>query len=646
MPFGTITSTFNTFGSISGGVGANVPGTLSGSVGVPGPAGAPGVGVPAGGLTGQILLKASDLSYDTVWADNSAETLTATVRNETGATLSKGTVVYISGAAGNKALVSKASAASESSSSKTFAILAQDIPNNQNGTAVTVGLLRGINTLAFTPGANLWLSTTAGEITQTVPVSPNHAVFLGNAVRIHATQGEIEVRIQNGLELGELHDVLITAPTNGQVLKYDAAQSLWVNGTDVGGVAWGGITGVLSSQTDLWNALGSKYDASNPAGYITASALAPYLLSSTAASTYFTIAAAAGKADLASPVFTGDPRAPTPATADNDTSIATTAFVKAQGYLTSAPVTSVAGKTGAVSLVVGDVSGAAPLASPALSGTPTSTTATPGTSTTQIATTAFVTTADNLKANLSGATFTGKVNTVSTAGSAGFSLGAGVAPTAPSAGDLWTSANSDTLRYRGPLTNLTFDVATRNSTNVFSAPNTIDTTSASTALRVTQKGTGNALVVEDATNPDATAFIIDQHGKVGIGVAPDVNAALKVDTNGIMFGDGTTQTTAAAPFIYFAPNNEASLQNPVSRAVIAPSQIFVEDSLSLTSVGISANGVRFADNTVQTTAAVSGIPDAPSDGQYYVRRDGAWVALAQTYAYDTNNNPISVFYNP
>src|SRR6185369_5064365 len=40
-----------------------------------------------------------------------------------------------------------------------------------------------------------------------------------------------------------------------------------------------------------------------------------------------------GAAPLASPVFTGDPQAPTPATADNDTSIATTAFVKAQGYL-------------------------------------------------------------------------------------------------------------------------------------------------------------------------------------------------------------------------------------------------------------------------------------------------------------------------
>jgi Collagen triple helix repeat (20 copies) len=35
------------------------------------------------------------------------------------------------------------------------------------------------------------------------------------------------------------------------------------------------------------------------------------------------------KAPLASPTFTGDPQAPTPATADNDTSIATTAYVKA-----------------------------------------------------------------------------------------------------------------------------------------------------------------------------------------------------------------------------------------------------------------------------------------------------------------------------
>jgi hypothetical protein len=80
-----------------------------------------------------------------------------------------------------------------------------------------------------------------------------------------------------------------------------------------------------------------------------------------------TIADVTGGAPLASPTFTGDPKAPTPATSDNDTSIATTAFVKAQAY--------------------------APLLSPALTGTPTAPTAAAGTSTTQLATTAFVTAA-------------------------------------------------------------------------------------------------------------------------------------------------------------------------------------------------------------------------------------------------------------
>src|SRR5574343_304031 len=35
-----------------------------------------------------------------------------------------------------------------------------------------------------------------------------------------------------------------------------------------GGASWGSITGTLSSQTDLQTALNLKYDASNPAGYI------------------------------------------------------------------------------------------------------------------------------------------------------------------------------------------------------------------------------------------------------------------------------------------------------------------------------------------------------------------------------------------
>ena len=101
------------------------------------------------------------------------------------------------------------------------------------------------------------------------------------------------------------------------------------------------------------------------------------------------------RATLASPAFTGTPTAPTPTTGDNSTSIATTAFVKAQGYLTSNAVSTVFGRSGAVvansgDYSVGQVTGAAPLNSPAFTGSPTAPTPATADNSTAVATTAFV----------------------------------------------------------------------------------------------------------------------------------------------------------------------------------------------------------------------------------------------------------------
>ena len=101
------------------------------------------------------------------------------------------------------------------------------------------------------------------------------------------------------------------------------------------------------------------------------------------------------------------------------------------------------------------------------------------------------------------------------------------------------------MTYKNGQGNIVYGAGT-NVSNNFGSPQTIDTTNNTfAALRVTQKGTANAIEVEDSTTPDATRFVVDAFGKVGIGVAPDATAALKVDSNGIMFGDSTTQTTAA-----------------------------------------------------------------------------------------------------
>lgn len=83
------------------------------------------------------------------------------------------------------------------------------------------------------------------------------------------------------------------------------------------------------------------------------------------------------KAPLASPALTGSPTAPTQTALDDTTKVATTAYTDtAVGVETSARTTAVALK--------------APLASPTLTGTPAAPTASLGTNTTQLATTAFV----------------------------------------------------------------------------------------------------------------------------------------------------------------------------------------------------------------------------------------------------------------
>jgi hypothetical protein len=159
-----------------------------------------------------------------------ASTLVREVKNMTGATLTKGTVVYISGANGNKILVSKAQASSESLSSRTFGLLQSDILNNGVGNCVIVGDLNGLDTSSFTEGAQLYLSpTTAGAYTTTKPSAPDHLVYIGKITRSHPTQGQIEVQIQNGYELQELHNVAINGVTNNQLLSYDSSTSLWKN---------------------------------------------------------------------------------------------------------------------------------------------------------------------------------------------------------------------------------------------------------------------------------------------------------------------------------------------------------------------------------------------------------------------------------
>ena len=159
-----------------------------------------------------------------------AQNLVTEVYNNSGATIPKGTVVYINGGQGNLPTITLAQANNEVNSNQTIGLVRADITNMNNGYVTVAGTLIDLNTNGFSAGTTLYLSpTVAGGYTSTKPTAPNHIVYVGVVVRAHPTQGVIEVKIQNTQELNESADVLITTPTNGQILQYNGTTSLWNN---------------------------------------------------------------------------------------------------------------------------------------------------------------------------------------------------------------------------------------------------------------------------------------------------------------------------------------------------------------------------------------------------------------------------------
>jgi hypothetical protein len=161
-----------------------------------------------------------------------ASVLVEQVRNTTGATLTKGTAVYISGATGQIPTVSKALATSDATSAQTLGLITADIANNANGFVTITGLITNLNTSAYTDGAQLYLSpTTAGTLTATKPYAPQHLVYIAIVAHAHPTQGKLIVSVQNGYELDELHNVSAQSPTTGQTIVWNSATSLWEKNT-------------------------------------------------------------------------------------------------------------------------------------------------------------------------------------------------------------------------------------------------------------------------------------------------------------------------------------------------------------------------------------------------------------------------------
>ena len=188
--------------------------TLVGSINWNGDFGVPEVGMIGGNVVQKI-----------------GESVYAYVRNAEANTLNKGEVVYIFGATGDKISVKRASNTGDTTSSKTLGVVAENIISGDLGYVITQGTLDGLNLGMYTAGDILWLSSTPGQFTNIKQYSPYHLVFVGVVQRANAGNGQLYVKPQNGYELEELHNVMSTGATFGDILTYSAfnGNNVWVS---------------------------------------------------------------------------------------------------------------------------------------------------------------------------------------------------------------------------------------------------------------------------------------------------------------------------------------------------------------------------------------------------------------------------------
>lgn len=199
--------------------------------------------LPAGGTEGQILVKSTDDDYDTTWADNSAESTFFLVRNNTGSTISKGTLVTASGAepSGRIDVAPFENTGLQDSELLVMGVATANISSGHNGTVMSFGTLRAIDTRgtsasAIAVGDETWAEgdvlyahpTVDGKLTK---VRPQHDLSVAFITVRHQSAGQLAVRITPGNHhLEWLHDVAITDVDDGETLVYNSATGLWENG--------------------------------------------------------------------------------------------------------------------------------------------------------------------------------------------------------------------------------------------------------------------------------------------------------------------------------------------------------------------------------------------------------------------------------
>lgn len=171
------------------------------------------------------------------------------VKNEEVATMTNGTVVYLSPPNTGNDPVAKLADANTATQSTVIGVVTHDISPDSSGYVTVSGLVRNLNTSGMVEGGKVFLSETPGSFTATLPAAPATSLVVGYVLKAHESAGLLFVRVwlNGSIEPAMFHNTsyfagasTFTSGINANAITCDA-----VDGVDVSAhVASAGVHGV------------------------------------------------------------------------------------------------------------------------------------------------------------------------------------------------------------------------------------------------------------------------------------------------------------------------------------------------------------------------------------------------------------------
>jgi len=158
-------------------------------------------------------------------------------RNQTGVTITNGTVVRLLGAIGDRPTIALAQAVDQTNtfsvSNEIIGMATHDIEHGTDGFVTTFGLVNGINTAAFNAGDILWVSQSAGQFTNIPPPPPIDRTFVGIVTRKNANNGTVFMTPLTPIHFHDISSVSASAYTMGDLWMYRSGSvgqaNAWIN---------------------------------------------------------------------------------------------------------------------------------------------------------------------------------------------------------------------------------------------------------------------------------------------------------------------------------------------------------------------------------------------------------------------------------